>query len=477
MKRIVSFIICFVTVSVFSQSLSEKLITAIEQLASDSDLIASNIGVCVKEIKSNKIIVDYYATKNFVPASLQKIPLTAIALQKFGDNYTFQTHLLTSGTIKDSVLNGNIYIVGGGDPTLGSTRFKETHPDAIFVKWYDALKINGIHTINGNIYVDPSFFDTHPLNDTWMWGDVGNYYGAGARGLSWHENMFIITLAPADSITKKASISSLYPTLPPDFIINNQVGTVKKEAESYSMVYGDSYSKQREICGDIALNKMQITSKGALPLPEYVCAWNFKNYLYQHGINTYDSIYYTDVDTISEQLDTIYTNHSPSLSVIVSHINKTSNNVYAEAVFKLLGRGSYLSGATEMKAGLKRMGIPTNNIHIADGSGLSFANLISPLALCDVLYYVSTKSYYKQFLNSLSQSGVSGTLRNILKNKPQGSDIYAKSGTMTGVRGYAGYAINAKGDTYCFAIVANNFTCKSTVVKEKLEKFMSLLME
>ncbi|MDD3280128.1 MAG: D-alanyl-D-alanine carboxypeptidase/D-alanyl-D-alanine-endopeptidase [Bacteroidales bacterium] len=477
MKNFLSFLLCFVTASVFAQSLSEKLNLAILQLTTDTNLTAATIGVCVKEVKTNRILVNYNAEKNFVPASLQKLPLTAIALQQLGSRYTFKTYMLTSGTVKDGILNGNLYLVGGGDPTLGSTRFSATHPDVIFEQWSKVIKENGIHTINGNIYFDASFFDSHPLNDAWMWGDVGNYYGAGALGLSWHENMFVVNMVPADSIGRKAMLSSVYPPLPPDILLYNEVNTVKNGVESYLMIYGDSYSKQREICGNIAVNKTQLSAKGALPMPGYVCAWNFKNFLQTKGIRIFDAIYAIDIDSLDTKTDTIYVNHSPSLSVIVNQINKTSNNVYAEAVFKLLGKGSYVGGASAFKAGLTRMGIATNSINIVDGSGLSSVNFISPLALCEVLYDVSTKTYYTQYVHSLSQAGVSGTLRNVLKNKPKGSNIYAKSGTMTGVRAYAGYAINAKGETYCFAIIVNNFTCQSVLVKEKLENILLLLVE
>ena len=479
MKNILSFLLCFLTTSVFTQSLSEKLNLAIQQLSTDTNLTAATIGVCVKEVKTNRILVNYNAEKNFVPASLQKIPLTAIALQQLGSNYTFKTYLLRTGTLTNGILNGNIYLVGGGDPTLGSERFAATHPDTLFEKWVKVIKENGIHTINGNIYFDASFFDSHPLNDAWMWGDVGNYYGAGALGFSWHENMFVVNMLPADSIGRKAVLSSVYPPLPPDIILYNEVNTVKNGVESYLMIYGDSYSKQREICGNIniAVNKIPLSAKGALPMPGYVCAWNFKNFLQTKGISIADAIYPIDVDTLDAKMDTVYVNHSPSLSVIVNHINKTSNNVYAEAVFKLLGKGSYAGGASAIKAGLARMGIETNSINIVDGSGLSSVNFISPFALCEVLYNVSTKSYYPEYFRSLSQAGVSGTLRNVLKNKPKGSNIYGKSGTMTGVRAYAGYAINAKGETYCFVFIVNNFTCQSALVKEKLENILLLLVE
>jgi len=477
MKKILVGIVCFWTVISFSQSLSEKLTQFMQELASDTNFTAASIGLCVKEVSSGQVIFDYNAHKNFVPASLQKLPLTAIALQKYGSNYTFKTYLLVSGTIKDSVLKGDVYIIGGGDPTLGCTRFKETFPDTIFAKWHKALVANGIRTITGNLYIDPSFFDSHPLNDNWMWGDIGNYFGAGARGLSWHENMFVITMAPADSINKKGIITDIYPLLPKDFIINNEVLTTKKETESYLMVYGDSYGKQREISGNIALNKATLSAKGALPFPEYVCAVSFEDYLVKQGVTIQGNIAYIDIDTLKNQFDTIDVHQSPPLSTIVNHIHKTSNNIYAEALLKLLGKGTSLGGLNELKIGLKRMGIPTENIRLADGCGLSSANLISPYALCDVLSYVYTTPFYNAYLLSLSEAGVSGTMKNILKNKPKGSNIYAKSGTMTGVRGYAGYAINAKGTTYCFTIIVNNYTCNSSNVREKLERILSLLME
>lgn len=475
MKRLTAFILFISVLTLKAQSFTEKINAAVQTFVTDTILSSATIGICVKDVKTNQIIIDYNANKNFVPASLQKIPLSVIALETFGTNYTFKTYFLCSSQIQDSVLNGNLYIVGGGDPTLGSVRFAQTKPDTIYNRWYNALKEKGIKHVNGNIYIVSGFFDNYPLNDTWMWGDVGNYYGAGIYALSWHENMFSLYIQAADSITKKNIISNIYPPLPPDYTILNNSLTVKKGMETYLSVYGDHYSKQREVCGTLAIDKSYTTIKGALPFPEYVCAWNFKNYLHNQGIPVSGSIYYTD--TLNVSTDTLYINASPSMLTIINHINKTSNNVYAEAVLKLLGKGSYTVAITEMKNKLKRMGLAVDNIKIADGCGLSSVNFISPVVLCDILSYVSTKSYYKQYMNTLSEAGVSGTLRNILKKKPKGCNIYAKSGTMTGVIGYAGYAIHSNGNTYSFTIIVNNFSCKSAVVKEKMEKLMLSLIE
>ncbi len=477
MKKIIGLFICFCFQLSFSQTLSEKLTVAIQHFFSDKDLSVSTLGICVIDANSNKIVFDYNATKNFVPASLQKIPITAIALQKLSSNYKFKTFILNSGSIENGVLNGNIYIIGGGDPSLGSTYFRATHPDTVLKKWHEALLKKGIHTIKGNIYIDPSFFDAHTLNDTWMWGDIGNYYGAGVSGLNWQENMFQITVSPADSINKKAIITNISPTLPKSYIINNHIITSRKEIESYMMGYGDFYTKRRDIEGYIAINKSSMTAKIAMPCPEYVCASHFKEFLENKEIQVKGNIAYIDVDTLDIKLDTIYIHYSPPLLSIINHINKTSNNLYAESVFKLLGNGSYIRASSTIKAGLKHINIPTENINIADGSGLSSANLISPLAICNVLSFVYSTSFYKQYLLSLSEAGVSGTMRNIIKNKPKGSNIYAKSGTMSGVKGYAGYAINANGNTYCFTIIANNFTCKSAMVRDKLENILLLLIE
>ena len=477
MKTFLWLILGFLTLNVFAQSNTEKFKEAVNSFTSDSDLANAYIGICIKELPSNQTIIDYQATKNLIPASLQKIFLTAIALEKFGSNYTFKTFILSSGILQDSILIGNVYLIGGGDPTLGSIRFKETHPDSVFLRWYQAIKKKGIKSIQGNIYIDPSIFNAYPLNDTWMWGDVGNYYGAGVKGLNWHENMFVVSMKPADSLSKTALLTDIYPLFPPEFTVNNQVKTVKKGSESYLSIYGDSYSRQREVCGTIALDKPLITAKGAMAYPEYVCAWSFKNYLSHQGIFVADSIYYADVDTMHLSFDTLYINTSLKLSVIINHINKTSNNIYAEALYKLLGKGSSQNAALEIQKGVQNMGIEVSRIRIADGCGLSPVNLISPAALCDVLAYVSTKDYYLTYIQSLSEAGVSGTLKNVLKNKPRTSNIYAKSGTMTGVRGYAGYLINADGNTYCFAIMVNNYTCESVIVKKKIEKLMLSLME
>lgn len=477
MKKAICFILAFVLLSSYAQSFSEKINAAVEAFVKDTDLNAAWIGICVKDLRNNQLIVDYNAKKNFVPASLQKIPLSITAIENLGMNYTFKTYLLSTGTIENHVLNGNLYIKGGGDPSLGSVRFAQTHPDTILNRWVQAIQAKGIERINGNIYIDAGIFDPYPQHDSWMWGDIGNYYGAGIKGLSWHENMFVITLQAADSVGKKNSILSIYPPLPPHYVIDNQSISIRKGSESYISVYGDAYAEFRQIRGGMALDKKNMTVKAALPLPEYVCAWSFKNYLQKEGILIGDTIYNIQMDTLTIQSDTLYMHASPPLLSLLHQINKNSNNVYAEAVLKCLGKGFYANGIATIKAKLKSIGLTIENINIADGSGLSTINFISPLALCDLLSYVATKNYYPPFIETLSEAGASGTLRHMLKQKPKDSHLYAKSGSMSGVRAYAGYVLHSNGNSYCFTIIVNHFTCESSLVKTKIEHLMLSLIE
>ena len=137
--------------------------------------------------------------KMLIPASTLKTVTTGLALHSLGPDYRFETGIGYTGTISDGVLHGDLYILGGGDPVLGSRNRIAEPVENVFGAWLGMLSEAGIVRIDGNIIGDDRFFDRIAEIDSWQWNDIGTYYGTGVCGLSFNENMQNINVTPGDA--------------------------------------------------------------------------------------------------------------------------------------------------------------------------------------------------------------------------------------------------------------------------------------
>jgi len=187
--RITFFIISLASLTIcsFSQEKSSETFLA------DSSLAHASVSLCVADTKTGEIILDYNSGISLTPASVMKVITSAAALELLGPSYTFKTAVGYTGTLNKrwGRLKGNIIIHGGGDPALGSKYFSD-HYNGFIANWVTEIKKLGIKKIKGRVIADDSYFDFLPVPSKWLWEDEGNYYGAGAYGLSVFDNTYEI---------------------------------------------------------------------------------------------------------------------------------------------------------------------------------------------------------------------------------------------------------------------------------------------
>ena len=194
-KNTTSFIILFLFFisTGFSQTLTDsaiiKLSEEVKKFSLNHALKNAKWGICVITADSGKTVFAKNDSLLLIPASTMKAISTAAGLSMLGSKYTFKTQLLYDGTIdKDSTLHGNLYIKGGGDPSLGSPRIDTMNNIKYLIpEWVNIIQSKGIKKIEGAIVGDASILDDTIVPPSWVDGDIGFYYGAGASGLSFHE--------------------------------------------------------------------------------------------------------------------------------------------------------------------------------------------------------------------------------------------------------------------------------------------------
>lgn len=477
--------------STFSQGLEMKALQAeMDKITNSTYLKPARWTFVVREAESGKTLIDLNPDETLLPASTMKTVTSAAALGILGENYRFSTYLEHDGEIVDGVLKGNLFIRGGGDPTLGSERFNEkTNVESLLKNAVGMVKAKGITKIEGNIIGDASLFEDAMVPVNWVWNDIGNYYGAGASGLTFHENMYYLYFEPNDTVGNIAKLLRTEPEVKDiDFV--NEMKTGKKGSGDQGYIYGAPYTSLRYLRGSIPQGKSEFYIKGSLPDPALYAAQCLEKAISEANISvtgqpaTMRSLHLDGAAPDGKRI-VLSTYKSPILKDIVYWLNKKSVNLYAEHLLKAIGQkklddGSTEGGAKAVAAWWKAKGVDVNGLHMSDGSGLSRYNGITGRQLCSMLQKNTSQPWFDSFYESLPIAGVAsdpGTLRRMCKNTAAAGNVRAKSGYISRVRSYAGYVDTKSGKRLCFAMVANNFTCKASQMRNMFDKLMVKLAE
>ena len=465
-----------------------KLKAEVMKFSKDPSLKNAKWGICVITADSNKTVFALNDSMELTPASTMKAINTAAALSLLGKDYAFKTYLFYSGKVDSTgTLHGNIYIKGGGDPTLGSPRIDSmSDMPKILQLWVKLVKKQGIKKIDGAIVGDASIFDDTIVPPSWVYGDLGNYYGAGASGLTYHENAFRIVVKGGKKYLDSSKIVQIDPPIPYIKIINKIV-TSTYYAEPDTWVFGVPYDNSRLIRGSVPKNNIEYDMRASLPDPSYYCAYTLTKALSDSGITVSDSattcrMMKAKGQTISGTLNVFYFRLSPPLDTIIYYTDQHSINSYAEDILKILayektGIGSTTNGVQLVRQFWKDKGVDLNGFVMKDGSGLSPDDKVSPRQLAEIMRAELKDTMFPVFYYALPVAGRSGTIEKIFKGTIAENNLHAKSGYMIGLRSYTGYVYNKKNKMLTFGIIVNNHTASADEMRTMLEKIMVKIAE
>ena len=471
--------------NVFSQRLNDVINT----FANDNDFKYGGISVSVINVENGKLIAGHNSNLGLTPASSLKVITTAAALHYLGDNFRFKTELQYDGEIDENgTLNGNLFIKGFGDPTLGSHHFgKAEELDVVMQKFVEAIQAAGIKKINGHIIGDASFFESEVIGAKWLWEDLGNYYGAGMHGLNIQENLYFIDFQQVGKVGAKPTIVATRPTIPNLLLLNEVKSDVKGSGDN-AFIFGAPYAYTRYVRGTIPVGNKKFTVKGSIPDPPFFAAHYLAGFLEKSGIETAKlTASYFDLERENQITDAkrnvFYTYQSPTLRDIVEKTNMKSVNLYCEAMLRMIGKevngkGTPEAGLEAVYDFLKNKKMNTKGFFLLDGSGLSPMNSATTFQMASAIrIFLNDDKISDSFKNSMPVSAKSGSMRYMLKGTSAAGNVFAKSGGMERVRSYTGFVKTKKGKVVSFSMIANNFTCKSSQVRKKMEKVMLAIYE
>jgi len=453
----------------------------VQQLKQDVNFQDAAVGIMVADPKGREV-VSWNPDMPLLTASTMKTITTGTALVALGNDYRFTTRLAYSGEISRGSLYGNLYIVGGGDPTFGSRDSIATPINEVFALWTNALKELGISHINGSIVANDLFFTHEVIPSTWSWGNLNSTSGVGPSGLSFWDNQIRATLIPGLHEGDEVTIRNEYPFFP-DMQFDNQVTTGPARSRGRASARSADLTPIIRLTGTLPAGADSVVVSNSNKYPPLSCAWQFDRYLNNNGIGTTNHIRMVDpqTDPSTETLTQVASWSSPTLIDIITTTNKVSNNFFAETILKTLGKertgvGAYDSAYVAVTRVLQELDIPTRGLTQADGSGLSRQNYVSARFFCNYYFGMKKTSIFPGFLNSFPIPGGIGTLRTVIVNAPNKERLHAKSGTLANVRCYAGYVDTPSG-MYTFAIMVNNYSASQGEIQVGVERFLRALTE
>ena len=443
----------------------------------------ASFSLVVKDVQEGRTVYSYDTDRLQSPASVLKTVATATALEILGEDYRYPTTLEYDGILENGTLEGNLYIKGSGDPSLGSSHFAPGQ-NKFLTTWIAALQKAGIRHITGSVISDESIFDTEGVSIKWLREDMGNYYAPGSYGISIFDNMYKLSLQTGAAGTRPV-LKGTEPDIP--FIrFKNYLKAAPVSSDS-AYIIGAPLDDVRYLYGVLPANREAYVLKGDIPDPALYLARYLTDQLQQKGIRVdgSPSCYRIEVEENrwkKGERKEIVTTYSPTLREIASVCNHVSHNLYADALVKTVGLqykprrnemiSSFGRGVQVVKEYWEKKGLDVFPLRMNDGSGLAPADKVSAGFMGELLVYMATESAVSDaFIASLPQAGIEGSVRNFLKGSKLQGKARLKSGGITGVRSYAGY-ITKDGKTYAVAVFSNNYSCPMSRMTRALEKLL-----
>ncbi len=454
-----------VVCSCAAQQQTSNIADAVNRFATDSCFKGATVGVVVADVATGKLLAVHNPHTALTPASCQKLITTATALELLGSDYQFKTTISINGSLQNGVIKGNLTIKGFGDPALESKYFKTDKSFA--ARLTDILKLQHITKIEGRIIANSNYFSA-AIPRTWIWEDIGNYYGAVPHAINYRDNLYTLFFQSG----KTGRLTKITNVVPQNTGLNFE-NYVKSSVinKDLAYVFGGNTSSKRRIEGTIPQNRTDFKVKGALLHPEICLINDLRQELKKYHI----AVEGKRIAVKNKKI--LHTFYSPKLADIVKQTNQKSINLFADNLLFAIAKKQ--SGEAAWDMGCKAVlnywaskGIDTKYVKLLDGSGLSRFNAVPADFLNKILCRMSANS---DFINSLPIAGKSGTLKYFGRNSSFTSDFKAKTGSMSGVQTYAGYLKTRSDKIFAVTILINNYFCKSKKVKQKVEALIEEL--
>jgi D-alanyl-D-alanine carboxypeptidase/D-alanyl-D-alanine-endopeptidase (penicillin-binding protein 4) len=440
----------------------------VERVAQSRAAHGARLGVVVEDAATGRILVQRNADGEFAPASNFKLLDAAAALAYLGSEFRFRTTLVARGSVNGGVLQGDLILVGGGDPVL--TR-------ADLAQAVAAVRSAGITKVSGTVLADTSIWDDQRYGGGWAWDDMPYYYQPPIEALAIDEGTVAVTVSPGlrsgdplratlERDPGEMTVTALGVTSPPK-------GAVDADC------FRSPGSRSIEVVGHLPVGAQPATLHCAVDSTTDQTVAVFSQMLADAGVTVGDAavgpVPDNGVRDVEDQgplpaplavrypgAAVVWTHDSAPLIDLVRRMMPPSDNFIAEHLFKMLPvaafgrRGSFDGGAAAERRFIGWLGLDPASIDNGDGSGLSQGDRITPRDLVTILRWEARRAGGCAYVTSLARAGIEGTVRRHLRGTDAVGRVRAKDGYIWHVSTISGYALSRRHGLMIFSIMVND---------------------
>lgn len=417
------------------------------------------LGVHVLDLQTGRPVLNYEANRGRIIASNTKLFTTAAALDRLGPGYQLETWVLGRGEVKDGVLQGDLAVVGGGDPNI-SGRHHFDQPYAVFHEWARELKGRGIRQVAGKLVLVDGLFSGPLVHPDWPRDQLDRWYEAPVAALSFHDNCVWVEVWPGPEVGDPARVEILPAAAVEAGLISvrSTAATVSARSSTGVRIRRDPGSPVVEVSGRIALDDGPEVQAVTVEDPVAFFGAGLRQAFEEEGVTVPPPVSVRSLPAGDWRRLTAWRS---DLLTTVDVTNQRSQNFYAESLLRVLGartcrRGTVEQGLAAVAELLDEVGLERGSYAQADGSGMSRGNIFTARQVTSLLVHMFRHRWGKEFLASLPFSGdpQSGWRRR-LAEPPYRGNVFAKTGTLNGVSTLSGYAKGKSGRLYAFSILCN----------------------
>lgn len=457
---IIGILCCFPISFIEDASASKQTMTSNINSIIAKNWTTNEHSITIREMESGNVLYSKNGEMMIRPASTHKLLVSAAALDLLGPDYRFVTRSYIDGSIENGVLKGNIYLQGGGDPTLLPAHLES------FANGFEKM---GITKITGSLIADDKWFDDDRLSKGIAPED---------EALSFASRISSLTISPNDDYDistvgvkvtgSKVGVAANVQLEPNTSIIPivNQTKVVKKGSKSTVSITREYGTDRIIIKGNLPTGTKESTNVTVYN-PTLYTLDVFREKLKAKGIQEMP-LEIGQVPTNAQRVGVLY---SKPLQDINFRFLKLSINGMGEMLMKQIGReklgeGSWTAGLQAIRKYGFDSGLNMEQWYFEDGSGLNHQNRVSSMQESLLLHKVRSRSWYFSYLDALPHAGRKGKLIGAtLENRLNGYSVSAKTGYITGTYALAGYVQGKSGNWYIFSILtqANRSSALSTI--------------
>ena len=458
-------------------SRTARLAETLDAILASPTFGRASVSVVVRSLDTGETLFRRNGQTWLVPASTMKVLTAVAAAERLGWQYRFETRLVATGPIVNGTIDGDLLVVGTGDPTI--TPRHPSRADA-FDQWAEQLKAQGVRRVNGHIIGDDSAMAPPGLGIGWAWDDLQEDYGAAYGALQYRDSVVEVTMGPGRT-PGAPPVVYLAPANHDLYVDVRAVTSAEGTAPSLTLTRPIG-SRFLEVHGQAPLGSAPMTLATAAANPTLFYVNELRAALIRHGIAVDGSG--RDIDELVERPratdgTTLLVDLSAPLAEIVTQMLEWSLNSYAETLLLAMDQtppATASDGVSRLRDTLTALGVPPGSYSTRDGSGLSRNDYLSADALVATLAAAWASPTLRGPLRAaLPVAGADGTLGRRLRGTPGEGRVFAKTGSMSNVRSLAGYVDTLAGETLAFAVMTNGFDSRGAEIDQRVDELLLAL--